>query len=72
MQADALLFQETGTDFKEKEIQTTLKQMMKFYHQNHTTTPTNYTVPTKNKIWQPGGTLSSILGRWIGAKKHLM
>ena len=47
-----------------------LQQTIKFYHQNHSTTFSNSTVPTKNKNWLPGGTTNSDLGRWRGAKMH--
>merc|ERR1712115_164700 len=68
MQADALLFQETNTDFKKIEAMNIFQQTMKFYHQNHATTISNTTVHAKNKNWLPGGTLTSVLGRWTGAK----
>ena len=45
-----------------------LQQTLKFYHQNHATTISNTTVHAKNNNWLPGGTLTSVLGRWTGAK----
>ena len=68
MQADAILFQETNTDFKKIEAMNILQQTLKFYHQNHATTVSNSTVHAKNNNWLPGGTLTSVLGRWTGAK----
>ena len=50
MQADAILFQETNTDFKKIEAMNTLQQTIKFYHQNHATTLSNSTVSAKTKI----------------------
>ena len=68
MQADVILFQETNTDFKKIKAMNILQQTLKFYHQNHATTTSNTTVHAKNKNWLPGGTLTSVLGRWTGAK----
>merc|ERR1712115_597183 len=68
MEADALLFQETNTDFKKIQPMNSLQQTMKLYHQTHATSISNSTVPAKNKNWLPGGTISSVLGRWTGAK----
>ena len=47
MQADALLFQETNTNFKKIEAQNILQHIMKFYHKNQTTSLSNSTVPAK-------------------------
>jgi hypothetical protein len=68
MEADALILQETNTDFKRIQSMNILQQTMKIYHHTHTTTISNSTVLAKNNNWLPGGTLSSILGRWTGAK----
>ena len=68
MQADAILFQETNTDFKKIVAMNILQQTLKFYHQNHATTTSNSTVYAKNNNWLPGGTITSVLGRWTGAK----
>ena len=67
-QADAILFQETNTDFKKIVAMNILQQTLKFYYQNHATTISNSTVQAKNKNWLPGGTITSVLGRWTGAK----
>jgi hypothetical protein len=68
MEADALLFQETNTDFKKIQPMNSFQQTMKLYHHTHATSISNSTVPAKNNNWLPGGTMSSVLGKWTGAK----
>ena len=63
MHADALLFQETNTNFKRIQAMDILQQTMKLYHHTHTTTISNSIVPATNNHWLPGGTISSVLGR---------
>ena len=62
------MFQETNTDFKQREALEQFQSHMLLHYPTNFTIASNSSIKGKSSLWLPGGTMIGVMDRWTGSK----